>query len=339
MHHRVTSRSVLAATAVAALLAAAGCGSSDEGDSKAVAKGGGELAGTKVSAQLFGRAVPFLNGVSLGLASGAKAKDFNYKITFSGLNPQEQLDQVQTLLVQQPKGLFVTPLDPKTVEPALLQAQQSGTKVMTISGAPSNPKAYTSVIGPNFTEIGTLKAEAIVKELDGAGKVAFVNGQRGLSFVEDQRKAARAVLAKAPGIKVVAEQFTSEVSVDQGLNATQNILTAHPDVDAIYFSGDEQAVGGIQAIDERDIDQARIFLVGTDGLASGVKAVQGGKLDFTLAECPFQIGTIAMDTMAKALAGQTVPKAVDTPVVALTPANVKTEVASPAWSKCAGEKG
>lgn len=334
MTTRVPSRACILAALTAAGLLAAGCGSSSESDA-----GSGTTAGdgAEVSAQLFGRAVPFLNGVSEGLTAQAGREGYVFKINWSSVNPQEQLDQVQTLLAQQPRGLLVTPLDPKTVEPPLLQAQQNGTKVMTVSGILENPDAYTSTIGPNFAELGTLKAEAIVRQLGGRGRVAFVNGQRGLTFVEDQRRAARAVFDRAPGIEIVQEEFTPEVTVDQGLNATQNILTANPDLDAIYFSGDEQAVGGIQALTERGIDHEGIFLVGTDGLASGVRAVQGGNLDFTLAECPFQIGRIAMDTMAASLRGEEVPKKVDTPVIALTPDTIDEIMASPEWARCTGE--
>lgn len=334
MPMRVHSRSIVFAALAAAGLAAAGCGSSNDPATGSAAAAGD---GSKVSAQMFGRAVPFLNGVSQGLTAQAGREGYDFKINWSSVNPQEQLDQVQTLLAQQPKGLFITPLDPKTVEPPLLQAQQNGTTVMTISGILENPDAYTATIGPNFGELGTLKAEAIVKHLGGKGKVAFVNGQRGLSFVEDQRRSAREVLAEAPGIEIVAEEFTPEVTVDQGLNATQNIVTANPDVDAIYFSGDEQAVGGIQALNERGIDQADVFMVGTDGLASGVKAVQGGNLDFTLAECPFQMGVIAMDTMTAALRGDDVPKRVDTPVIPLTPDTIDEIMASPEWETCTGD--
>lgn len=337
MSTRVPSRSIILAALTAAALAAAGCGSSSDSDAGSGTSGGGSSDGTKVSAQMFGRAVPFLSGVGEGLTAQAGREGYDFKINWSSVNPQEQLDQVQTLLAQQPRGLLVTALDPKTIEPPLLQAQQNGTTVMTVSSILENPEAYTSTIGPNFGELGTLKAEAIVEELGGRGKLAFVNGQRGLSFVEDQRRAAHAVLDEAPGIEIVAEEFTPEVTVDQGLNATQNIITANPDVDAIYYSGDEQAVGGIQALTERGLDQTRVFVVGTDGLASGVRAVQGGNLDFTLAECPFQMGRIAMDTMAAALRGEDVPKRVDTPVIALTPDTIDDIMASPEWERCTGE--
>jgi ribose transport system substrate-binding protein len=49
-----------------------------------------------------------------------------------------------------------------------------------------------------------------------------------------------------------------------------------------------------------------VIVVGFDGTADGVKAVEGGKLSATVAQMPDKIGMIGVDTADKVLKGEKV---------------------------------
>lgn len=317
-----------AACALALAVGLAGCGSSDSG--------GGD--GGKVRASLIGRQVPFFADLGSGLAAQAKDDRLDFSTVYAEFNPQDQLSSVENLIAQQPDGLLVAPLDKRSLAPVLRNAQSDGIKVVTVADSLDDPSASSAYVGADFAEIGTRKANAIVAALKGKGEVAFLNGPRGASFVEEQRDAAQKVFDAAPGITVVTDDFAPLINKDAGLRATENVLTAHPNVAALFYSGDDAALGGVQALQEQKIPLDRVFIAGTDGLDAGVAGVQAGQIDFTVSQCPYEVGRIAVRTLQQLLGGDKVPSVVTTPMVDLAPATIDKTLSSDEWAACAGSK-
>ncbi|HZV75536.1 MAG TPA: sugar ABC transporter substrate-binding protein [Conexibacter sp.] len=320
-----------AACALALVVGLAGCGSSGDG-------GGGGKDASKVRASLIGRQVPFFADLGSGLAAQAKGDRLDFSTVYAQFNPQDQLSSVENLIAQQPGGLLVAPLDKRSLAPVLRSAQSDGIKVVTVADSLDDPSASSAYVGADFAEIGTRKAQAIVAALKGKGEVAFLNGPRGTSFVEEQRAAAQKVFDAAPGIKVVADDFAPLINKDAGLRATENVLTAHPNVAALFYSGDDAALGGVQALQERKIPLDKVFVAGTDGLAAGVAGVHAGQIDFTVSQCPYEVGRIAVRTLQQLLGGEKVPSVVTTPMIDLTPATIDKTLSSNEWAACAGSK-
>ena len=84
----------------------------------------------------------------------------------------------------------------------------------------------------------------------------------------------------------------------------QNLLTAHPNVQAVFAQNDEMALGALRAL--QTAGKADVLVVGFDGTDDGLKAVQGGKLGATIAQRPDQIGVIGVQTADKVLKGEKV---------------------------------
>ncbi len=333
----------LCASVVALSLAACGGGDDSSAGTTAGEETGGtsgtDASGAKVSASLVARAVPFFAHLGDGLETGAQNAGFDFSLVYAEFSPTDQLSTVENQIAQQPEGLLVAALDERSLAPILKSAMDEGVEVITVGDSLADPSASNAYVGADFAEVGKRKAEAIVAALDGQGKVAFANGPRGVSFVEGQRKGALEVFEGEPGIEVVAEDFAAEINKTEGLEATENILTANPDVGAIFYSGDEAALGGVQAIEEQGIALDDIFIAATDGLPNGVAGVQAGKIDFTISQCPTWMGEIAIEKMTEALAGQEIPKLISTPLVDLAPDTVDATLKSDEWAQCSGEAG
>lgn len=84
----------------------------------------------------------------------------------------------------------------------------------------------------------------------------------------------------------------------------QNLLTAHPNVQAVFAQNDEMALGALRAL--QTAGKSDVLVVGFDGTADGVKAVEGGKLGGTVAQMADQIGVIGVETADKVLKGEKV---------------------------------
>jgi len=112
----------------------------------------------------------------------------------------------------------------------------------------------------------------------------------------------------APGIKVVASQ-PANFDRTQGLNVMENILQAHPKIDAVFAANDEMALGAIKAIQAAG---QKIIVVGFDGTDDGIAAVKRGAMFATVAQQPALIGSLGIETADKVIKGQ--PVAADIPV-------------------------
>ena len=84
----------------------------------------------------------------------------------------------------------------------------------------------------------------------------------------------------------------------------QNLLTAHPDVQAVFAQNDEMALGALRALQTAGKSDVRV--VGFDGTPDGEKAVNDGKLAATIAQLPDQIGAKGVETADKVLKGEKV---------------------------------
>ena len=120
---------------------------------------------------------------------------------------------------------------------------------------------------------------------------------------------------------MVAEQ-PANWARDQGLNVTTNILTANPDLKAIFAENDEMAFGAAAALKAAG-KQGRILLVGYNGTCIGLQATINGT---------FQAEGILFDALnarvlvQTALAyhqGKKVPPFVETPILLLDTAQMK----------------
>ncbi len=73
----------------------------------------------------------------------------------------------------------------------------------------------------------------------------------------------------------------------------------------MFSKNDEMALGALRAL--QTAGKTDVIVVGFDGTADGVKAVEGGKLAATVAQRPDQIGVIGVETADKVLKGEKVP--------------------------------
>jgi ribose transport system substrate-binding protein len=89
----------------------------------------------------------------------------------------------------------------------------------------------------------------------------------------------------------------------QGLNVTQNLLQANPDVKGVFAQNDEMALGAVQALGNK---AGKVIVVGFDGTPDGLKAVQAGTMAALVAQQPKLIGGTGVEDALKVTAGDKV---------------------------------
>ena len=83
-----------------------------------------------------------------------------------------------------------------------------------------------------------------------------------------------------PGIEVVAS-IAADWDTEKGLKASEDILQANPDIDAILGSNDLMALGAVQAVKSAGkLDD--VIIVGDDAIPSALASLKNGELNATI---------------------------------------------------------
>lgn len=195
-------------------------------------------------------------------------------------DPNKQISQIDTLMLESPKVLLVSPAE-VSVQSAISKAYDKGVGVVLLDrGVPGDK--YTVHIGGDNVDIGRQAAEYIVKRLNGKGIVLMIQGKGGADATNDRREGAMAVFKKNPGIQVIMGD-DCKYQRQAAQNYMDTFLQSGKPFDAVYAHNDEMAIGAYQAYDHAATKpKNRPIFVGVDGCQQEVvQMIKDGKLDAT----------------------------------------------------------
>lgn len=282
------SRPIVLAVGLVTALGLAACSStpspassSSSGSSSSTAK-----KAIKIGFSPFTLQVPALKGVSDGLTAIGKAQGDTVVTADPKGDPSTQLQQLQQWVqLKQVDAIWVIPQQPKTVAPALTQAQAAGIVVIA-SGTPSDygfsgPQkgiTFTQVDNSQFgTDLGEQTAKCISERLDGKGNIIFLKSSTGAQSTTDINEAFLAAVKKnSPDSTIVNTQVGSDRLGDQ--QKVASALQGAPDANVIVGTDDEATLGGLAAFTSAGKTSSNSCVVGAGGNSEAQAAVKSGKV-------------------------------------------------------------
>jgi len=315
-----------------AAVALAACGgssnSSGSGSGGSGSAGGSSGPLKNVSVSMYARDNPFFTEVVSGIQYEAKRKGIKLDISWAENDPTQEVNNIQNMITRQPDGLIISPIDPNALVPPVQQAKNAHIPVVMITDdlAPSGQAFQLTSMSSDYTNTGRIKAQFIAKALHGSGQIGVIHLIRGLAFTEEQWKGAQQVFARYPNIKIVGQLYAGGAASTNGLNDAENLLTAHPGIQALYVDNDPLALGVIQAVQQRHAGHP-VMIVGADGTPSAISELKKHTLDLTVDFCGFNEGVRAIDALWDYKTKGIVDKA-KPPQVELTPQNIAKESAA-----------
>jgi simple sugar transport system substrate-binding protein len=233
-----------------------------------------------------------------------------------------EIAAIQNMVASGVKGIAITPTSPAVI-PALTKAVKSGVKVVLMDNDLPTWKMKTSVVATNNLKGGVLAGKWLAGKLKAGDTLGILEGVPGVPALDDRVTGMLNGLgALKSSIKVVSKLET-DCDQTKGAQAAQTMLTANPNLTAIYSACGPPALGAIQSIKNAGIKPGGIILVGFDGLSDEVKAVKAGTESATVAQHPDKIGSLGIATLYSAVLGKAVTKNVDTGTSLITPGNAK----------------
>jgi len=212
-----------------------------------------------------------------------------------------ELANVQDLTVRGTKLVLINPTDSDAVGNAVKMANQAKIPVITLDRMAAKGDVVSHIASDNIAG-GKIAGNYIAKQAGDGAKVIELQGIAGTSAARERGEGFKQAV-EAHKLNVLASQ-PADFDRTKGLNVMQNLLTAHPDVKAVFAQNDEMALGALRAL--QTAGKTDVMVVGFDGTADGVKAVQDGKMTATVAQQPEQIGVIGVQTADKVLKGEKV---------------------------------
>lgn len=223
-------------------------------------------------------------------------------------------------------------------------AQAKGISVyqfnMPVELWPINEMQATQSVGyNNITGSGYLAGKYIADKLGGKASIIQIWGPPGSTWSEARQKGLDMALADHPGLKVVGKGNGGYVR-DQGFTAAQNLLQAHPHVNAIYGENEDMSLGASQAVLAQGLKiwdgHSGILVVGADGLLSGTHAIQQGRLNASVYVGSTEQGMgLAQTILYNRLLGMAVSKVWDVPTVVVDKHNVDVYQRLIEWANAA----
>jgi len=228
------------------------------------------------------------------------------------IDVEKQVQIVENLIQTGIQALAITPSGSREIVSVLVKANTAKVPIVVVdtrldpdTAVASGVRTETFVGSDNY-EGGKLAGEYLVKATGGKGRIGVLEGIPGHETGDSRLRGFRDTVKLAPGMSIVASQ-PANWERDQGFNVFQNMLQAHPDIDAVFACSDLMALGALEAIAAAGKTGA-IRVVGFDALDDAKKAIAAGAMEASVAQFPAEMGRAAVESAVKVIHGEPVPR-------------------------------
>ncbi|MCI5901060.1 MAG: sugar ABC transporter substrate-binding protein [Blautia sp.] len=215
----------------------------------------------------------------------------------------KQIPMVEDLIVQNIDGMFMNPVDAEGILPALDQLKDAGIPIVGFDTEVADMSYLVSYAGSDNYNAGKVCGEDLVKRCPDGGKILVLDSPTMQSVTDRTNGFLEAI--DGAGFEIVGQQDAKgNLQVAQGL--AEDLLTANPDVVAIFGGNDPTALGALAAAKGQGFTDLLIY--GVDG-SPDIKAElakEGSMIAGTGAQSPVTIAETAVDIMYKHLNGEEV---------------------------------
>lgn len=262
---------------------------------------------------------PFFEAMQRGVKEEADKQGVTAIISDAQLNAAQQISSVENLIAQKVDVILLNAVDSKAIVPAVEAANKAGIPVICLD-VMAEGGTVDSFIASNNKAAGEMGGEFIAEKLGGKGKVVILDGPPISSF-QDRATGFETALKKYKDIEIVQHINAVENSTTAFVNAADNILSAHPDLDAVLAVNDYGSIAVESAVKSAGKD-FKVIAVGIDGMEDAIKAITGGDIVAgSVAQQPAEMGRLGIQTAIKLHNGETVDKNIDVPLEMLSKDN------------------
>ncbi|MDR7000110.1 sugar ABC transporter substrate-binding protein [Neobacillus niacini] len=250
-------------------------------------------------------------------------KDFGLKgevIAPSDGSAKEQAHILEKIYQENPDVLIVSPIDSSVIQILDKFVKKKHIPVLLLDQ--NNPwPNKTAYVGSDNVELGEKAGALLSSDLYPGNKVAILAGNLSVSIFKERITGAKIAL-KNSGMTLVSEKTGIPENLKSVRKEVNQILSEHPDLNGIIATHDILACRILEVLKEQD---RSIPVTGADGIPDMINYIEDGTISATVAQNPYDMGHLAVETAFKVIKGDHVKKFVNTGVDIITKENGKKE--------------
>lgn len=261
----------------------------------------------------FGIVYPVVHPFFQGTTEGAedKAEELgNVELIIKApevSDASKEIQLVEDLISMGVDGIAVGPVDAAALKPVIDKATEAGICVVTFD-SDSPDSSRLGYIGTDNVAAGRHMGEVLGEQLEGKGKVLVSMGAATQMNLIQRLEGVKEVLAeKYPDIEILDEQ-SSQADTSIALSNIENMITAHPDFDALIGIDAAAGPAAVVAWKAQGLDQKVITFDDTDDIIQGVR---DGQITVTIAQNQYLWGTTIVEELMTACQGGEIPEFFD----------------------------
>jgi ribose transport system substrate-binding protein len=211
---------------------------------------------------------------------------------------ERQYQIIENLIQQSVDAILLAPSGSKELVPAIRKANDAGIPVLLLdtridtAAAESVGAEVLTYIGSDNFEGGAVAGRYLVAALGGSGNVAIIEGISGHETADQRRLGFLSGIEGHPGVRVVASQ-TANWERALAYNVAENLLQAHPEIDAFFAANDEMALGALEAADAAQRLET-VSIIGFDAIPDALENIRAGRMLGSVAQFPSEMGRLGV---------------------------------------------
>lgn len=236
---------------------------------------------------------PFFAAVAVAIGDSARAMhpgEVTLEVRSSAYDLERQVIQVDAFTQARMDIIVLAAANSEAIGPAVRRAQQAG---IVVAAVDINAQGADVTVTTDNVQAGEVACDYMVERLGHSGQVAIINGAP-VSSVSDRVAGCRDVLKQHPRIELLSDDHNGGGTYSGGLEAMTYLISAYPELDAVFAINDPSAMGAVNA--SQLAGQTHLFLVSVDGSPEGIAALREPSplLVATAAQSPRQMAETAV---------------------------------------------
>jgi ribose transport system substrate-binding protein len=228
-----------------------------------------------------------------------------------------QISILKEVMKQGPDALIVSPTHPSDVVPILMEYKKANIPVL-LADTDIEWEGKTAYVGTDNLLLGKQAGSLLGSMLQPGDQIAIIHATLNDPVSRNRVEGVKQSLSSV-GVEVVV-QMEGYDQVWDSKPVIGKIVESYPLIKGVFTTDDGLALSALEVVEEQGL---KIPIVGADGVVEMVESIQKGTLTCTIAQNPYDMGYLSVDTALKVIKGEKVDDNIDTGVDIITKDNAK----------------
>lgn len=233
-----------------------------------------------------------------------------------------QLEVFENLVAQGVDAIGLAPVDSSGIAPAVQDATEAGIPVVAIDTA-VNGADVTSFVATDNAAVAKVQGAVAATLVEDGAPIIYVTGDQAQSTGQDRYNGFMSAFKSARPNTEILEVPTVWDST-QAQEGVEAIINQRDDIKMIVSAWDGGTMAAKAALENLGYGPGDVLLVGFDGAADAVEAMDDGWVQANTAQMLYQMGYQGIKAAAAAARGEQVSARIDTGFFLITPTTADT---------------